>query len=313
VSFDRLIVNVLPGSPADLAGLRYGDRWLGYDSTTFSSLANENDYAQALTGFTNRVRSGQPLTLLVVRGLERQRLEVRVQGVILNQVQLPSLTVRPDKVAVLRLRTFSATGVGQRVHELIASLAHQTVTGVILDMRGNGGGLASERWFTAGAFIENPEPQRRTPRYNLENGFEESYSLGRFIVRRNSGTESVLRLDFYTVTNLPLVVLVDGGCASACEFLSSSFRRAKRALIIGEPTVGIGSTNTQPFALVNGGAVSLPTLRSFWSDGTPLAAQIVPDVTTPLFQLELFNSGRDLVMEKALEVLNALKLKSDNR
>jgi carboxyl-terminal processing protease len=313
VSFDRLIVNVLPGSPADLAGLRYGDRWLGYDGIMFSSLANDSDLNQALQGFTTKVRSGQPLSLLMVRGLERQRLEVRVQGAIFNQVQFPTLTVRPDKIAVLRLRTFLANGVGQRVHDLIAGLSNQAVTGLILDMRGNGGGLASERWYTAGALIENPEPQRRVPRYSPENGFEESYSLGRFIVRTLGGQESVSRLEFYTQTSLPLAVLVDGGCASACEFLSSSFRRAKRAIIIGEPTVGIGSTNTQPFSLLNGGAVSLPTLRSFWTDGTPLPARIVPDFLTPQFELELFNSGRDLVMEKALEVLNAPKLKSDNR
>jgi carboxyl-terminal processing protease len=305
ISYDRLITNVLPGGPADVGGLRYGDRWIGYDTTLFSSIANDSDYTQALQNFTARVRSSQPFVMLVLRGTERQRLELTMQGAIFNQAQLPSLTIRPDNVAVLRLRTFGVGGVGQKVHDLLNSLADKNPTGLILDMRGNGGGLASERWFTAGAFIKDPEPQRRVPRPGTQTaGFEESYARGRYIVKTLSGNEiQSQRLDFFTRFDGAVAVLVDGGCASACEFLSSSFRRAKRALIVGEETLGIGNTNTQGFILQNGGAVSIPTLRSYWTDNTWLPAKIVPDVLTPKFELELFNTGRDLVIEKALEVL----------
>jgi C-terminal processing protease CtpA/Prc len=58
------------------------------------------------------------------------------------------------------------------------------------------------------------------------------------------------------------------------------------------------------FSLQNGGAVSIPTLRSYWTDNTWLPAKIVPDILTPKFELELFNTGRDVVIEKALEVLS---------
>jgi carboxyl-terminal processing protease len=304
-SYDRLITNVLPGSPADVGGLRYGDRWIGFDNTLFSSLTGDDEYNLTLQNFTARVRSTEPFTLLVIRDTERQRLELKMQGKIFNQAQLPSLTVRPDNVAVLRIRTFLVSGVGQQVHRLLGSLANTTVNRLILDMRGNGGGLANERWFTAGAFIQDPEPQRRVPRPGSQaTGFEESYSLGRFFIKSLAGEElQSQRLEFFTRFDGAVVLLVDGGCASACEFLSSSFRRAKRATIIGEPTVGIGNTNTQGFALQNGGAVSLPTLRSYWTDNTWLPAKIVPDILTPQFELELFSTGRDLPIEQALETL----------
>jgi carboxyl-terminal processing protease len=294
-SYDRLITNVLPNSPADVGGLRYGDRWIGFDNTLFSSLTSDSEYTQLLQNFSALVRSAEPLTMMVLRGTERQRLELKMQGSIFNQAQLPSLT----------MKTFAVSGVGQQVHRLLDSLANTTVNRLVLDMRGNGGGLANERWFTVGAFIQNPEPQRRIPRPNgLTVGFEESYSLGRFFMKSLTGIEiQSQRLGFFTHFDGSVVLLVDGGCASACEFMSSSFRRAKRALIIGEPTLGIGNTNTQGFTLPNGGAVSLPTLRSYWTDNTWLPARIVPDILTPQFELELFNTGRDLPMEIALETL----------
>ena len=59
--------------------------------------------------FTARVRSAAPLTMLVLRGLDRQGLELKIQGAMFNQAQLSSLTLRADNVAVLRIRTFGVT------------------------------------------------------------------------------------------------------------------------------------------------------------------------------------------------------------
>ena len=303
ISYDTLIVNVLPGSPAEIGGLQYGDRWIGYDGLVFSEIKSDDEYSKALQTFTARVRSTEPLTMTVLRGTTRERLILRLRGAIFNTAQLPSLTIRPDNVAVLRIKTFLVGGIGQKVHDLLRQLANSTIAGLILDMRGNGGGFANERWLTAGALIQNLEPQRRIPRYNAENNaFEESYTDGQYLVKNLTG--QILQkqqLTSYTRFDGAMVVLVDGGCASACEFLSSSFMRAKRATIIGEATVGIGSTNTQGFNLVNGGQVSLPTLRSFWTDSTPLPSRITPDLLTPNYELELFSSGRDITIEQALQ------------
>jgi carboxyl-terminal processing protease len=309
-SYDRLITNVLPGSPADKGGLRYGDRWIGYGDVLFSSITTEAAYTKALTDFTAAVRSGADLTMRVIRGVQRENLSLAMRGAIFNTVQQPSLRLE-NNVAIMRIRTFATIGVGQNVHDLLRSLETQNVIGLVLDLRGNGGGFANERWITVGAFIANPERQRRIPRYEVEkNGFEESYENGAFIVRGLSGN-ILQRQNLARAARFEgkVIILIDGGCASACEYLSSSFRRAQRAIIIGEQSVGIGNTNTQGFNLVNGGAVSLPTFRSVWLDGTGLPTQIIPDIITKNHELELFNTGIDQPLTQAISKMTRSSLK----
>jgi carboxyl-terminal processing protease len=307
-SLDRLVTNVLPGGPADRAGLRYGDRFVGIDGISFASLGTLEAVNAALSAFSSRVASGASVQLNILRGPERTPLALEMKGEILNAAQLPSFERRADGVLVVTIRTFSVSGVAQRVHdELVQRINANDTRGVVIDMRGNGGGLASERWWTAGAFIENPEPMRRVPRYDATTkSFEEAYARGRYIQRNASGTETgSQRLNAFTRWEGPVAVLVDGGCASACEYLSSSFQRAKRGPVIGETTVGIGSTNTVRFALVNGGAVSIPTLRTFWTDGTPLPDRITPDILISDMAFNLLETGRDEALERAVQHVNA--------
>jgi carboxyl-terminal processing protease len=305
-SLDRFVTNVLPGGPAERAGLRYGDRFVGIDDVSFASLATLEAVNAALSAFSARVARGEAVRLNVVRGLERTALRLEVRGEIFNAAQFPSFELRADGVLVVTLRTFSVSGIAQRIHdELIQRIAANDTRGVIVDMRGNGGGLASERWWIAGAFIDNPEAMRRIPRYNADtNAYEEAYARGRYIQRNAKGTETgSQRLGAFTRWEGPVALLVDGGCASACEYLSSSFQRAKRGPVIGEATLGIGATNTTRFALANGGAVSIPTLRAFWLDGTPLPDRITPDTLVPDMAFTLFETGRDEALERAVQHL----------
>ena len=100
-------------------------------------------------------------------------------------------------------------------------------------------------------------------------------------------------------------MLVNNECASACEYFASSLQRAKRGPIIGEETSGVGNTNTQGFELINGGTANMPTLRAFWADGTPLPSSVKPDIVTPNYEFNLFNTGIDQPMQKALESFGA--------
>jgi carboxyl-terminal processing protease len=307
-SLDRLVTNVLPGGPADRAGLRYGDRFVGIDGVSFASLGTLEAVNAALSAFSSRVASGASVKLNVVRGVERAALDLQMRGEIINVAQLPSFERRTDGVLVVTLRTFTVSGVAQRIHdELVRRIAANDTRAVVIDMRGNGGGFASERWWTVGAFIDNPEPMRRVPRYDAAtNTYEEAYARGRYIQRNASGAEiGSQRLGAFTRWEGPVALLVDGGCASACEYLSSSFQRAKRGPVIGEATVGIGSTNTARFALANGGAVSIPTLRTFWPDGTPLPDRITPDIAINDMAFTLLETGRDEALERAVQHVTA--------
>jgi carboxyl-terminal processing protease len=305
LSNDRLITSVLPNSPAEKAGLKAGDRWTGYNGTAFSSFTNVQDYAKFFAAFGEKIRASETVTMMLVRGVERTKLEIAVKGEIVNLVVFPSLDVQANGIAILKLPDFFIQGVGQRVHDLVREAQSKNVKAIILDMRGNGGGLGNERAIAGGAFFENPENMRRVPRYNAATQtVEEVFKNGAFTQRLLNGPE----LGKQPVTSPvlwkgPMVVLIDEGCASACEYMAAYFQRLKRAPVIGSPSLGIGNTNTQRFGLINGAAAAFPTLRATWSDGVPLPEQITPDVASSSDLYTIFETGRDSNLEKAFEVL----------
>jgi carboxyl-terminal processing protease len=305
LSYDRMIVNVLPGSPAEKAGLRYGDRWTGFGGTLFSSFKDDKAYTDFLATFGQQIRAGQTVTMSIVRGVERQKLDIGLKGELISLQELPTMTINPNGVAVIRLTTFFQQGVGNRVHALVREAQSKNAKAIIIDMRGNGGGSSSERLIALGAFIKDPEAQRRVPRYNADTRtYEELYKDGRWIVRDLKGNElGSEAAQNPTLWTGPVAVLVDSGCASACEYFASAFQRVKRGPILGEVTVGVGNTNRGSFGLINGGAALMPTLRATWPDGTLFPAQITPDVLIENYAFTLFDTGRDTVIEKALETL----------
>ncbi len=307
LSYDRMILNVLPGSPAEKAGLRFGDRWTGFNGTAFSSFKDDKAFTDFLQTFGQKIRASETVTMSIVRGADRQKLEIPIKGELVSLKELPTMTIAADGVATLRVTTFFQKGIGIRVHELVHEAQAKNAKAIVLDMRGNGGGFSNEERETLGAFVQNAEPIRRVPRYNADLlTTEELFKDGRWISRdlkgNERGTEVVPNPALWTG---PLAVLVDSGCASACEYVTSGIQHAKRAPVLGEPTVGVGNTNRGTFSLINGGAALMPTLRTIWASGTPLPAQVTPDVVVADGAFTLFDTGRDLVLDKALETLKA--------
>jgi carboxyl-terminal processing protease len=303
---DRLIVNIVAGGPADKAGIKYGDRWLGYNGVLFSSLTpGSAEYTKFNNDFGAKIRAGETITMALQRGPNKQRLDIPVKGEIINLAEQPSLELRSDGVAILTLKDYLIQGIGQKVHDLMRDAIAKGVKGVIVNMRGNGGGYGNERGLAQGAFMENPEFFRRVPRYNPEkSGIEEGYltAQGAYVIRNLQGVElqrSALRNP--QLFKGPIAVLVNGGCASACEYFASTVQRVKRGAVIGEDTVGIGNTNSARFPLLNGGAAAMPTVQAFWLDGTSLPATVKPDIVTPNYEFELFNTGVDSGVAKALQ------------
>jgi carboxyl-terminal processing protease len=304
LSNDRLITSVLPNSPAEKAGIKVNDRWTGYNGVLFASLKLE-DYVKYLADFTVKIKAGETVNVSVLRGTERKLIEIALKGEIVNLVVFPSLDIQTNGVAILRLPDFFIQGVGQRVHDLVREAQAKNVKAIILDMRGNGGGLNTERIISGGAFLENAEFTRRVPRYNAATQtVEEGYKNGAFVQRTLDGTDLGKQpVNNPTLWKGSMVVLVDEGCASACEYLASYFQRTKRGPVIGSPTVGIGNTNTARLGLINGANIAFPTVRAAWSDGTLLPEQVKPDIAAASDLFTIFETGRDQNLEKAFEML----------
>jgi carboxyl-terminal processing protease len=306
-SLERLITSVTFGSPAEKAGMRYGDRWIGYNGIRFSSLTKPDDYTTFLSALSAKVQAGEKISMQMLRGVAKTPIDLEITGEIINLVPFPTMTVNENNVAMIKIPTFLIQGMGQRVHDLMKLAIEKNVKAVLFNLRGSSGGYNAESMHSVASFLENPSPTRFVPRYNAnKNTFEESWdaATSSYVVRGTNGNE-VQRIPlknpvFYKGA---VALLVDGGCASACEYLVSRVERAKRAPILGTRTAGIGDTNTFRFHLINGGVASMPTVRAFWTDGTPMPSFITPQFETPNPEYELFSTGRDPGVSKAVEVL----------
>ena len=297
-SRDRLIVDVVEGGPADEAGLAYGDRIIAINGRLLSELPDDNQVVQFLN---QSVQSGHPVVLTILRGPERQRLEVTLTGREINLARFPSLKIRPNGVAVLKIPDFDAQGqVGRRVHELVREAQQKNARAMVLELRGNSGGLLTEMIISAAAFIDDAYVALMD-RYQTERN-EFRVRDGRLTITRNGRTEST-ELSFLTRWRGPLAVLIDGNTASGGEYLASAIQRARVAPLVGVPTLGIGNTTTRPFSLIDGGALSISYNRAFFADGTPFPARAIPDIVVESSLEQLANTGRDLPFEKALEAL----------
>jgi carboxyl-terminal processing protease len=306
-SFDRMILNVVSGSPAEKAGFRYGDRWIGYNNTLFSSFTSVTDYAAFLSALTPKIQAREKIVFNFLRGSSKSPVNIEATADIINAAPFPTMFIDENNVAMIQITDFLVLGVAQQMHNLVRTAIEKNVKAIMLNLRGSRGGYASESLMSLGALLENPEPIRFVPRYNPDKNTNEEVwfkDSGTYVLRKLSGAE----LGRSSVQNPVLYkgalgLLVDGGCASACEYLVSRVQRAKRAPIAGLTTTGIGDTNTFRFALANGGAASMPTVRAFWSDGKPLPSKIEPDFRTPDVEYTLFSTGRDLGVDKVLETL----------
>ncbi|MGW7435781.1 S41 family peptidase, partial [Streptomyces sp. NPDC054849] len=252
---------VQPGSPAARAGLRAGDRLLSVDGHAVTGLA-VTDVVALLRG-----TAGTP----VVLGLSRDGAGL-TETVRREQLRTEPVTVRqrPDGVTVIKVTSFTR-GSGERVQAAVR--AAPPGAGVVLDLRGNPGGLVAEAVTAASAF--------------LDGGLVATYDV--------RGDQRVLHATPGGDTARPLVALVDGGTMSAAELVTGALQDRGRAVAVGSRTFGKGSVQ-MPTELPDGSVAELtvgtyrtPAGRSLDGSG------ITPDV-----------AAGDRVEERAVTVLGGL-------
>jgi carboxyl-terminal processing protease len=246
-----LIVGVFRGSPADKAGLKAGDIVLAVDGKSTAGESVDSVIARV------RGEAGTPVVLTIRSGANGPAKDVRI---IRADVQIEPVSwamVPGSKTAMLRLEQFSS-GAGPKFRTALEEIKAAGADRVILDLRGNPGGYVSEAVIVASQFLAS----------------------GNVYIERNAaGEEKATPVSPGGVAvDLPLVVLVDMGTASAAEIVAGAIQDAGRATLVGERTFGTGTVLGE-FPLSDGSALRIGTVEWLTPKGRVIwHAGITPDV-----------------------------------
>ena len=253
-----VIVAPIDGSPAAAAGVRSGDTILTIDGTETDRLDPE-DVADLLLGDEG---TEVTVSLLGRGGSASRELTLTRRKIELVPV---SWRMMPGKIAHVRIAEFSV-GATEELEKALAAARQAAAVGIVLDLRDNPGGLVSEAIGVASEFMDEGATL-----------FQQQGRDGKPLPVETIGRDG-LWLD------KPLVVLVNGGSASAAEIVGGSLRDNRRATLLGETTFGTGTVLT-PFAQPDGSTVLLGTALWLSADGERLWKEgVEPDreVAMPL-------------------------------
>jgi carboxyl-terminal processing protease len=263
------ISNVEQHSPASRAGVRTGD--------TLLAVGGRPVKGRSVTAVVSGLRGAARTQVALEVRRDGHTLTTRLRRTEVSDDDVHATTIAPG-IVDLHIAAFTS-GVGQWVRRQVAKARAGDDTGIVLDLRNDPGGLLDEAVATASAF--------------LAKGPVVSY------VQRGS-QPTTLQASGGGDTAIPLVVLVDGGTASAAEIVTGALQDRNRAVVMGTQTFGKGSVQ-EPARFSDGSGLELtvghyltPSGRSL--DGVGITPDVLVPMLTPTAQLDA----------RAVEVLSGL-------
>ncbi|MEV6967143.1 S41 family peptidase [Hamadaea sp. NPDC051192] len=275
------VTTVAAGSGAASAGIKPGDEVVAVNGVP---LILNGSVSEGVVQWLNTASPAQQITFTLHRPATDTTFTTTVTPVDFPQ-QSPKAdaTLLPGDIAEVTIPAFTP-GVADQVLNAIAELRKTaSVRGLILDMRGNGGGVGAELLRLLGAFV---------------HGKPTSYWCDvRDKCTANHADDTV------ALVNLPLVVLTDRNCASACDSFASTVKDLHLGTLVGTRTAGMVSGPTLPYALDDNSELTLPSHREIGANRETVdTVGVAPDHLAPATAADL-SAGRDAALTKALALL----------
>ena len=266
------VVSPIDDTPADKAGILPEDLIISVDGESIVGLTL-NDAVEKLRG---------PIGSNVKISVQRAQDEPFEVNIIRDEIKIRSVRSRLyETIGYIRITTFSeqtSPGLQKAMDDLQAETA-EGLTGLVLDLRNNPGGLLSEAIRVSDAFLEKGEIV--STRGRGKNDIQHAYA--------RPGDIS---------DGLPLVVLINSGSASASEIVAGALKDHRRAVVMGTRSFGKGSVQTIT-PMPGHGAMRLTTALYFTPSGVSIQAKgISPDIEVALARIEKLEGG--LVREEDL-------------
>lgn len=268
------VVSPIEDTPAHRAGIESGDRITHLDGVA----VKDKTLSEAV-----KVMRGRPGTTIRLT-IEREGFSPFVVPITRAVIRVRSVRWRLEgNVGYVRITSFSEQVDDKLVEAMDALFAEATVPlrGIVLDLRGNPGGLLDQSLFVSDAFLEGGE---------IVSVRERDPTRSRVFMAEPGDLSRAL----------PIVVLIDEGSASASEIVAGALKDQNRALIMGRRSFGKGSVQTiQPLPLE--GALRLTTARYFAPSGHTIQARgVAPDVELTRAQPENVDESRRVRREADL-------------
>jgi carboxyl-terminal processing protease len=244
------VMSVFDGSPAKRAGIRAGDLIVAVNGRSIAGVNSEVA--------TARIK-GEPGTRVRLEVMDPKSEESRTLSVERKRIQVPIVEGRMierdgEKIGYVRLLSFTS-GAHGLLRERIDKMLEQGADGLILDLRGNGGGLLSEAVLVSSIFVEDGKIVSVRGRARPE--------------RTENAQGDAIEED------IPVVVLVDGGSASASEIVTGALRDRGRARVVGTRTFGKGLVQ-EVMELSNGGVLDITVANYYLPGGKTIGRQGIP-------------------------------------
>lgn len=274
---NELVLEPIPGNPAEMAGVLSGDVLIAVDGTPIPAEMPVGDVADLIRG-----EKGTEVILTVIHPDTTEAVDIVV---VRDDILLPSVSYRLAEedatIGIIQLSRFSGESGGE-IERAILDLQEQGATKLILDLRHNPGGLLSAATDVANHFLSD---------------------VPILIQQHRNAEEDVVMADGPAIAgDMPMIVLVDGGTASSSEILAGALQDHDRALLVGQPTFGKGSVQFV-HDLSDGSSVHVTSSRWLTPDRHQIDQQgLTPDVSVEVTQ-EAIDAGRDDTLLKAIELL----------